>query len=129
MSLLPATITDATPQAFREFCSAAATVMAEQVFDMATKDDVGLTTKMDAAKWFAKMADYEPKQNVAIGSGAGFSITINIPGSDPQTVAVGTTIDGEVVAEPPLLDAPPHVKQTARNKAFMDSLADTLAEL
>jgi hypothetical protein len=96
--------------------------MAEQVFDKVSTDDVGVATKMDAAKWFSKMADYEPKQNIMANAGSGFQLVINFNGSKPEALG-GITVDQQpdTATNPSLLDSPPAyiALHIPNNTAFM----------
>lgn len=60
--------------------------MAFEVWAAAKMSD-SASIKLDAAKFFAKMADLEPKTTTHVeAAGSGFSITINIPALPQQTV-------------------------------------------
>lgn len=72
-----------------------ASMMAEEVMDrvfrQALGDDIGITSRLDALRTLAKLADLEPKPAMTQqgGAGQGFSITINL--GDSKKVEV---IDG-----------------------------------
>ena len=69
------------------------------------KQGAGLASKLEAAKWFAKMGNLEPKEEKSSSVlGAGFSITVDLGGGASLTIgahpgAAEKVVDGEVVPE------------------------------
>lgn len=88
---------------FRAKCALAAEDLIGDVYVMAKAKDTGLTSKLDAAKWFAKMGNLEPKEEKSSALlGAGFSITIDMGDGKSVTMTAGAsplpvekTIDAE----------------------------------
>lgn len=97
---------------FRAKCALAAEDLIGDVYVLAKAKDTGLTTKLDAAKWFAKMGNLEPKEEKSSALlGAGFSITIDMGDGKSVTLSGGggnpapppsseRVIDGEVTEIP-----------------------------
>ena len=112
--------TPLTQDGFRTFCAKAAVVMAEDAFTLAQDMGASLTTKIEAAKWFAKMADYEPKTNTVLNTGAGFQLIINYSSSAPEAMEVigsGTTVDMPSISH----DVPDYITlRPPRNAQFID---------
>jgi len=79
---------------FRAKCALAAEDLIGDVYVLAKAKDTGLTTKLDAAKWFAKMGNLEPKEEKSSALlGAGFSITIDM--GDGKSVTLSSNGQGE----------------------------------
>ena len=72
-----------------------ASMMAEEVMDrvfrQALQEDIGITSRLDALRTLAKLADLEPKPslNTQAAAGSGFSITINLGESKSVEVIDG----------------------------------------
>lgn len=76
----------------------------EQCYKYATASD-NTQTKLEVAKYAAKLADIEPKNNAPnLGIGTGFSININLSGSKNKNI---TTIDAAPKTTYGLVDLPP----------------------
>lgn len=74
----------------------------------AAKLSDSVASKLDVAKYLAKMADLEPRGNVDVnqGNSSGFSIVINLDASR-DAAKIQKVIDAEALAETPLLPEPP----------------------
>ena len=75
-----------------------AAVMAEHnlliLHDIINDMDLNPTARLEAYKQVTALADVQPKKDVT-DTGSRFSVTINIPGAEPMSVAADRVIEGE----------------------------------
>lgn len=96
---------------FRAKCALAAEDLIGDVYVMAKAKDTGLTSKLDAAKWFAKMGNLEPKEEKSSSLlGAGFSITIDMGDGKSITMSTaGALPQAERAIDAEAFEIPAHV--------------------
>lgn len=71
-----------------------ATDVLDKVYTDAKRGDITPAQRLEAAKWLAKMADYEPKSTQVQQTGGGFSFQIIIDKSEtPKEINVTRVID------------------------------------
>lgn len=84
---------------FRRRAAHAAEDLVGIIWREARMTSTGLTTKLEALKTLAKLGNLEPKAEAQV-SGAGFSITVNLPGGS-------TTISAAPTHQPEPIDVTP----------------------
>lgn len=85
------------------------------MFHMAQDSDVPAAARVKIFENFAELADEKPKNNSALPSGSGFSITINLPGG-PQNTPSSVTIEGVAT------------ESTPENRGFLTKMDDLRPE-
>lgn len=75
---------------FRAKCALAAEDLIGDVYVRAKAADVGLGGKLEAAKFFAKMGNLEPREDKAAMLGAAFQISIDM--GDGKTITIGAGV-------------------------------------
>jgi hypothetical protein len=112
---------------FRMKMAVMAEELAQDIYRKAVDPDTGLSSKLEVAKWMAKLADLEPRPNAQQQAGPGFSITINLgQGQAPMTLTAQPqpvltpvqTIDHEDDA--PALQVPSYLRDVVSRAELED---------
>jgi|AntAceMinimDraft_5_1070358.scaffolds.fasta_scaffold19505_2 hypothetical protein len=107
---------------FAAKCRLLAEDLLKDSYQMAKDVDIPAAVRAKIVENLVKWGDLEPRKTVETQTGAGYSITINIPGSAP------TTAKGMHIAKADVVDVPtitlPSAKKKALSNIFLDEPED-----